>query len=84
MNYWITLGAPREKLVVGMGTYGRGFTLSSTTNTGVGASTTGNSAPYTYTKESGFLAYYEVGYTAINSAYFKKFGNINRTYKLLH
>ena len=29
VNYWISKGAAREKLVLGLGTYGRSFKLSS-------------------------------------------------------
>ncbi|PVD39531.1 hypothetical protein C0Q70_02165 [Pomacea canaliculata] len=35
VNYWVQLGAPKEKLNVGLSTYWRTFTLSSTSQTGV-------------------------------------------------
>ncbi|XP_056017105.1 chitotriosidase-1-like [Ostrea edulis] len=62
VNYWINLGAPPEKLVLGIGLYGRSFTLASFSNTGVGASAVGAGSPGTYTGEAGLLAYYEVCY----------------------
>lgn len=48
--------------MLGIGEYGRSFTLSSTANTGVGApsSAAGNSGPYT--QEAGMLGYNEVSY----------------------
>ncbi|KAK2180318.1 hypothetical protein NP493_450g02058 [Ridgeia piscesae] len=59
-NYWVQLGVPRHKLVIGMATYGRGFTLADRDQYDVGAAIRGKSAAGTYTREPGFLAYYEV------------------------
>lgn len=57
---WMKLGAPKEKLVIGMPTYGRTFTLSNSKKFGVHAPASGGGKEGKYTKESGFLAYYEV------------------------
>ena len=59
-NYWVQLGVPRHKLVIGMATYGRGFTLADRDQYDIGAAIRGKSAAGTYTREPGFLAYYEV------------------------
>lgn len=59
-NLWVRLGAPKEKLVIGMPTYGRTFTLSNSKKYGVNSPASGGGKEGTYTKESGFLAYYEV------------------------
>ncbi|XP_067387674.1 acidic mammalian chitinase [Emydura macquarii macquarii] len=60
MNYWMNNGAPAEKLIVGFPTYGHTFTLSNPSNTAVGAPTSGPGPAGPYTKQSGFLAYYEI------------------------
>lgn len=57
---WVKLGAPKEKLIIGMPTYGRSFTLTNPANFRVHATASGGGKAGEYTKESGFLAYYEV------------------------
>ncbi|XP_070501617.1 probable chitinase 10 [Chironomus tepperi] len=57
---WVKLGAPKEKLVIGMPTYGRSFTLADTDKHGPNSPASGGGREGVYTKESGFLAYYEI------------------------
>ena len=59
-NYWVSKGCPKEKLVIGIASYGRGFTLSNPANTGLGAGARGGSIAGSFTREAGFLSYYEV------------------------
>ena len=41
VKYWIAKGAPRDKLILGVATYGQLFTLANANNNGFGAPTTG-------------------------------------------
>ncbi|CAB3371424.1 Hypothetical predicted protein [Cloeon dipterum] len=59
-SMWVKLGAPKDKLVIGMPTYGRTFTLADKNNFRVNAPASGGGKAGDYTKEGGFLAYYEV------------------------
>ncbi|PVD37544.1 hypothetical protein C0Q70_00138 [Pomacea canaliculata] len=59
-QYWVQKGAPKEKLIIGMGLYGRSFTLASPTDTGVGAPAPRAGTAGEYTREAGFKSYYEI------------------------
>ena len=59
VRHWIKRGCPRSKLVVGIPTYGRSWTLS-TSSTAVGSPASGAGSPGPVTKEGGFLAYNEI------------------------
>nr|XP_017523263.1 chitinase-3-like protein 1 [Manis javanica] len=59
VSYVLRLGAPAHKLVMGIPTFGRSFTLASS-NTGMGAPTSGPGLAGRFTKEEGILAYYEI------------------------
>jgi len=58
VDYWIDHGCPPEKLVLGIGTYGRSFTLTSSATGFNAPATTGTAGPLT--REAGFLAYNEI------------------------
>lgn len=60
INYWIQKGASPDKLNVGMGTYGRSFTLQNTRSTDVGVAITGPGQAGPYTREAGTLGYNEI------------------------
>ncbi len=47
-------------LVIGMPAYGRGFKLANAAQNGYGAASIGTSTAGLYTKEDGYMAYYEV------------------------
>ncbi|XP_056017198.1 chitotriosidase-1-like [Ostrea edulis] len=59
-EYWHQKGVPREKLIIGLGTYGRSFTLVDTSKHWVGAPASGAGRAGPYTREKGFLSYYEI------------------------
>jgi chitinase len=59
-NMWVRMGAPREKLIIGTGTYGRSFKLADINKNEVNSASTGGGIAGQYTKEEGVLAYYEV------------------------
>ncbi|XP_042877960.1 probable chitinase 10 isoform X5 [Penaeus japonicus] len=60
VNYYISLGADRRKLVIGIPTYGRSYTLLDGNFTDFGSSADGPGEQGKYTKENGFMAFYEV------------------------
>ncbi|KAL5291962.1 CHIA.2 family protein [Megaselia abdita] len=60
VNYWLQQGAPAEKLVLGLGFYGRSFTLANSGSHGLGAPTTGPGAAGPFTGEPGLLGYNEI------------------------
>jgi chitinase len=59
INYYLEEGADADKLVVGLPTYGRSYTLFNVDSTDVGAPASGPGTKGKYTKEPGYLAYYE-------------------------
>lgn len=64
-------GAPKEKLMIGMPTYGRSFTLVDKDKFDIGAPASGGGVAGNFTNESGFLSYYEVCYS-----FFALFNNL--------
>lgn len=58
-KYWNSSGVPKEKLIIGLATYGRTFTLSGS-QTGIGAAASGPGIKGQYTREAGVISYYEV------------------------
>lgn len=54
------LGAPAEKIMIGMPTFGRTFTLADLSKFDIGSPASGGGIAGPYTSEAGFLAYYEV------------------------
>ena len=59
-RYWLKLGAKPEKLIIGVPVYGRTFTLSDRNKIDVGSPAPEGGQPGKYTRESGYMAYYEV------------------------
>ena len=59
MRHWLDQGCPHKKLVVGIPTYGRSFTLASDA-VAVGSPASGPGTEGPFTNEVGFLAYAEI------------------------
>lgn len=60
INAWLSAGAPPEKLALGTGFYGKSFTLSNPSNTGLYAPAQGAGPQGPYTREAGMYGYNEV------------------------
>lgn len=66
--YWLQKGVPKEKLNIGVPTYGRTFTLADPRFTGMGVPVSGPGEGGLYTNSPGFLAYYEICHLLRNGA----------------
>jgi chitinase len=60
VNQWLNGEIPARKLLVGIPLYGRTYILADSQNHGLGASIIANGTAGPYTREPGFLSYYEV------------------------
>ncbi|XP_012137363.2 chitotriosidase-1 [Megachile rotundata] len=58
--YWLSQGAPADKIILGIPAYGRSFTLSNPSNTDIGAPARGAGTAGPYTREAGMLGYNEI------------------------
>lgn len=60
VKHYLELGADRNKLVLGIPTYGRSYTLFNPDATDIGSPADGPGEQGDATREKGYLAYYEV------------------------
>ena len=66
LENWIVQGADPQKIALGLGAFGRSFTLMDSSNHGynapckLGMNGLYSGEPGTYTREGGYLAYYEI------------------------
>ncbi|CAH1795469.1 unnamed protein product [Owenia fusiformis] len=60
VDYWLSKGAERSKLILGMALYGRSFTLANSANFQLGKRTTGPGTAGQFTRQAGILSYYEI------------------------
>lgn len=60
VNYWLAQGAAREKLMLGVGSYGRSFTLDRESENGINAPASQKGRAGPYTREPGSLGYNEI------------------------
>ncbi|CAH1794779.1 unnamed protein product [Owenia fusiformis] len=59
-EYWLAGGCPANKLIIGLASYGRTFTLEDPAVFGYGAPAKGAGEAGTYTREAGFAAFHEI------------------------
>ncbi|KAB7501504.1 putative chitinase 3 [Armadillidium nasatum] len=60
INDWISHGADPQKVIMGFPLYGQSFTLTDSSNHGLNAPSDSAGTAGEYTRQAGFLAYYEV------------------------
>ncbi|BFZ11136.1 hypothetical protein BsWGS_14175 [Bradybaena similaris] len=60
IDYWLDVGVSKDKLIVGIPTYGMSFTLADPSDNGVRSPASGGGRMGDYTRETGILAYYEI------------------------
>ena len=60
IHYWLEKGADREKLIMGMPMYGQALTLEDEDDNELNAPASGPGEAGEFTRQDGFLAYYEV------------------------
>ncbi|XP_067122347.1 endochitinase-like [Centruroides vittatus] len=78
---WVKMGAPKEKLVVGVPFYGRSYTLGNVNSVGIGAPIVqwqGGGAEGPYTRTKGFLSYYEICYGVKYKGWKKSYDKIGK------
>jgi chitinase len=60
VDFWLSRGAPANKLILGVPFYGHTFNLVNAGINGVGAATNGAGLAGPYTQQAGFLGYHEI------------------------
>ncbi|BFZ12035.1 hypothetical protein BsWGS_15074 [Bradybaena similaris] len=60
LKYWLNFGVPKEKIILGLATYGLGWKLVDGSQTGIRAPADGGNTKGKYTEESGILSHYEI------------------------
>ncbi|KAJ8980547.1 hypothetical protein NQ317_001054 [Molorchus minor] len=60
INYWISEGVPRRKIIMGIPLYGQSFKLEKESEHGLNAKAPGPGEAGPFTRAAGFLAYYEI------------------------
>ncbi|XP_025092710.1 acidic mammalian chitinase-like [Pomacea canaliculata] len=69
IDYWLSQGIPKEKLIVGLATYGMSYTLANPEVHGVHAPAIGGGRMGPFTKETGILSYYEICHNIQNNGW---------------
>ena len=77
---WLNAGASADKLVLGLGAYGRSFKLKNKCNFQIGTHTAGKPNAGKYTGAVGFLAYYEICTMKFDNHVCTKESSVNAPY----
>ncbi|VDM99951.1 unnamed protein product [Thelazia callipaeda] len=59
-NYWANKGVPKRKIIIGISTYGRGWTLADPKKNAIGSAALSKSSPSTIFPDGGKAAYLEI------------------------
>ncbi|EDW09710.2 uncharacterized protein Dmoj_GI18891 [Drosophila mojavensis] len=60
IDYWLSQGAPAEKLILGIGFYGHSYQMADSSQNQPGAPCRGPGEAGPYTRERGFMGYHEI------------------------
>lgn len=71
LNYWMELGADPSKIIMGIPMYGQSFTLANPKENGLNAKARGPGQAGEFTRQGGFLAYYEVNPLTLSVLFIK-------------
>nr|AUF41628.1 chitinase 4 [Rhynchophorus ferrugineus] len=74
LEFLVSKGAPRQKILMGVPFYGQTFTLTKNNVNGEAAQSSGPGEPGEYTKQPGMLAHYEICYRIKNQNWMVKRG----------
>ena len=78
IDYWLSKGAPNEKLILGLATYGRSFRLGKSNKNSPGDLSVGAGKAGQFSGEEGFFTYYEVCQKINNESWILKFDKVQK------
>lgn len=78
VDYWLSKGAPKEKLILGVATYGRSFRLGQSSKHSPGDVSVGKGRSGRFSGEAGFLTYYEICQNINKESWVLKFDEIQK------
>jgi len=79
VNHWLNSGAPKEKLVMGLATYGRTFRLGKASKSSPGDPAVGPGEHGRFSAESGFFTYYEICKKINEDGWFMRYDRVQES-----